>query len=297
VAAAFLVQNVGLFTGVGAGFGNAVAGGFAGGVVGTGTLEGGVHGAFGAALFFGAGSFADIAGGGAQFGPWAQGGAGRAGAHAVAGCISASVSGGGCGPGALSAGFAELANPFPKTDPGAELVARAVIGGTASMIGGGSFANGAITASFAYLFNQMAHQGRDPLDRHNREVDRLIQEDIAKGYTLVGTNVRVTMDGQTRVYDYVVYDPVTEVNLAKEVKTTLASTVFLNPRQVEFDVSLTMRGGTASQTGIFIQGVGYEAVCFMCSSLDVRGTVRANALEAAGVPIIRTNRPGIYERR
>ena len=143
----------------------------------------------------------------------------------------------------------------------------------------------------------MEHSGGDPLSRHNAEVNRLISEDIAQGYSLVGTNVRVEMDGQVRVYDYVIRDPVADVNIAKEVKTTLFSTVFLNPRQVDFDVSLTMRGGTVSQSGTFIQGVAYEAVCFMCSALDVRGTLRARALEAAQIPIVRSTRPGIYERQ
>jgi RHS repeat-associated protein len=126
-------------------FANALAGGFAGGVVGSGTLEGGVHGAFSGALFYGAGSFAGYMG-------WARGSAGSVFAHAAAGCISASASGGKCGEGASSAGFSELANPYIKGSPGTQLVAHAVIGGTAAAIGGGKFSNGAVTASFAYLY-------------------------------------------------------------------------------------------------------------------------------------------------
>lgn len=152
---------------------------------------------------------------------------------------------------------------------------------------------------FKYLFNQLQHSGRDPLSRHDAEVERLIGEDMSKGYSLRGTGVRVTIDGQTRVYDYVIYDPVADVNIGKEVKTTLFSTVFVNPMQVAFDVRLVAQGGAFSDSGLFIRGVGYHAVCFLCNvvDLDVRSYLRTNALEAAGIPIIRSNRPGIYERR
>lgn len=225
----------------------------------------------------------------------------KIGAHALIGCASAAAGGGECAAGAAGAAAAKGitlgASELGIKSAEGQYVLAAVAGGTASQLAGGRFANGALTAAFGYLFNQAGQSGRDPLDRHNLEVDRLIGEDIAKGYTLVDISVRVEMDGQLRVYDYVIHDPIAGVNLAKEVKTTLFSTVFLSLRQVDFDVSLTMRGGAFSTSGIFIRGVGYEAVCFMCSRLNVRSTLRSNALESAGIPIVRSNRPGVYERR
>src|SRR6266513_235531 len=207
-----------------------LGGAMAGALLG-GNLESAALGAFTGGAFAGVGDL------------WPSG-LGNVAGHAAVGCASGLMSGGGCGSGALSAGFGAAATPFISSwGIVGGSVASAVIGGTASVLGGGKFANGATTAAFGYLFNQAAHSGGDPLSRHNAEVDRLIQEDIGKGYTLAGTNVRVQMDGQLRIYDYVIYDPVADVNIAKEVKTTLFSTVFLNPRQVEFDVSLTMRGG------------------------------------------------------
>ncbi len=126
---------------------NAVAGGFAGGVVGTGTLEGGVHGAVSATLFTLAGNF----------GPADVISPERIGAHAMAGCISAEMSGDQCGSGALAAGVAKAATfAIDGLDPIGKGIAVSVIGGTASTIGGGKFANGAQTAAYGYLFNELS---------------------------------------------------------------------------------------------------------------------------------------------
>jgi len=286
----------GLFNPKTYGWQEAAVAGFAYGATSTGTFKGGVQGAFTAWMFFETGSYIQ---GNLQ---WDTPGgidyanlAGAVALHGVVGCVSSYAGGGKCGAGFLSAAFSKAATPWTgKMDMPTGTLVSAVIGGTASELGGGKFANGAVTAAFGYLFNQRAHSGQDPLNRHNAEVDRLISEDIGKGYTFVATDVRVQMDGQLRVYDYVIYDPVKDVYIGKEVKTTLFDTVFLNPRQVEFDVSLTMRGGTFSESGIFIRGVAYEAVCFMCEWADVRGTLRARALEAADIPIVRSTRPGVY---
>jgi hypothetical protein len=71
------------------------------------------------------------------------------------------MSGGGCGSGALSAGFSAAATPFVSSfGVVGGTVASAVIGGTASVMGGGKFANGAQTGAFGYLFNYCAHGGQ-----------------------------------------------------------------------------------------------------------------------------------------
>lgn len=134
------------------GWQNAMAGGFAGGFVGSGgDFKAGLQGAFSASLFFGAGSFS-------QYQGWLDGDLGKVLAHAAAGCVGAAAGGGSCGSGALSAGFAEgVGGNLKYESPAADFIMRTVIGGTASVLGGGKFANGAQTAAFGYLFNHCAH--------------------------------------------------------------------------------------------------------------------------------------------
>jgi hypothetical protein len=101
--------------------------------------------------------------------------------HAVAGCISASASGGSCGSGALSAGFAEgVGGNLPKSSAEVGVLEHAVLGGVGSMIGGGKFANGSVTGAFGYLFNQLAHE-QPPIgvsEQEQRQVD-LVADDKA----------------------------------------------------------------------------------------------------------------------
>jgi len=140
-AGVFLGQPGGL---LGGSFAGAVAtGGITGGIssgwdgVGPGMLSGG--------LFYGAGFVGE------------ELSLARVGAHAVAGCIGASASGGDCGSGALSAGFAQFAGPrLPNLGDYGNAIARAILGGTASVLGGGKFESGAMTGAFGYLFNEMA---------------------------------------------------------------------------------------------------------------------------------------------
>ncbi|MRR51414.1 MAG: type IV secretion protein Rhs [Rhodocyclaceae bacterium] len=129
---------------------NSAVAGFAAGAIQTGSLQGGLQGAFSGVLFAGAGKLAGLAGFGEDT-------LGRAMFHAGAGCLSAEASGGDCGRGALSAGFTKFvgANTMPANpDRLLETIRWAAIGGTASVIGGGKFANGAVTGSFQYLVNQ-----------------------------------------------------------------------------------------------------------------------------------------------
>jgi hypothetical protein len=105
-----------------------------------------------AGLFYGAGSLTEGFPGGSF---------GKVMAHAAAGCVGASATGGDCGNGALSAGFAEFAGPKFGNDWNAagQTFKYAVLGGTASVLGGGKFQNGAMTGAFGYLFNCSAHPG------------------------------------------------------------------------------------------------------------------------------------------
>ena len=78
-------------------------------------------------------------------------------AHAAVGCGSAIVSGGKCGPGALSGAAGSFATPLTNGLSVEEgLVVTTTAGGFASVAGGGKFGNGAVTAAFGYLFNAFA---------------------------------------------------------------------------------------------------------------------------------------------
>ena len=136
-----------------------VASGFASGGIAGGNIQSALQGAFSAALFFGVGTAFEAGNiGSTTFGSAA--GAAKVAAHAAVGCASATMAGGSCGQGALSAGFAEAAGNsglMPKGFVGG-LVGRMIVGGIASRLGGGKFENGALTAAFGYLYNFVAHK-------------------------------------------------------------------------------------------------------------------------------------------
>jgi len=154
-------------------FAQAAIAGFAGGAVSTGTVKGGLQGAFSAMVFFQAGDLIKGVGVFSQ-GPLSGGISselGQIAVHGVAGCVTSVASEGKCGPGALSAAFAKTVSFAPGMqqmtgskkleDVAMATAVSAVVGGTASVLGGGKFANGAQTGAFSYLFNQYTHY-RDP---------------------------------------------------------------------------------------------------------------------------------------
>lgn len=120
------------------------------GYIATGTLNGALNGAATAGMFYGIGTAfpGDVSPGLNTLG------------HAAVGCASASLSGGDCGNGALSAsaGAAWTNYGYHSASFEANLISTTVVGGTASVLGGGKFGNGAQTAAFGYLFNECAHR-------------------------------------------------------------------------------------------------------------------------------------------
>ncbi|MCG6117527.1 MAG: hypothetical protein MEQ07_04945 [Aquimonas sp.] len=153
-----------------------MAGGFAAGAVQSGSLKGGLYGAFSGALFFGIGSYFDA---GTQASAWARTGdklntIGRVSkivAHGSAGGITSSLQGGKFAHGFASAGFSEAAGPLTQgiETQAARGVVHAMIGGTASSLSGGKFANGAVTAAMSFAFNTMAHEGASQASRREQE--------------------------------------------------------------------------------------------------------------------------------
>ena len=162
------------------------------GAVSTGTLHGGLYGAFSAAVFFGIGTgFSKLAynGGGDVFGTGLSSGefSAKVLAHGVAGGVMSRLQGGKFGDGFLSAGVAELSSPMidnigpGRMDPSyapARVAVAAVVGGTTSAITGGKFANGAITAAFGRAFNSELHR---PVPISDAEKQMLDNKDLA-GY-------------------------------------------------------------------------------------------------------------------
>ena len=161
VGSIFMPYLAPIFTKLGA----AMLIGFVSGAVSTGTIQGGLVGAFSAGMFYGIGSaFGRMAA--------ANGGSltatqtlGKILSHGVAGGVMSRLQGGKFGSGFLSAGFVELAGPMISKVPGGaagQVAAAAIIGGTASVLSGGKFANGALTGAFSYAFNRLAHEGDEP---------------------------------------------------------------------------------------------------------------------------------------
>src|SRR5258706_1162417 len=129
----------------------AIAGGFAAGGINGGNLDSAISGAFSAMLFSGAGDLGSAWG-------LSEGSLQKASLHAIAGCASASISGGSCGRGAASAGFAQVVGPVFQTNSFVgNLVTRSIVGAAASRIAGGRAQEGAVIAAFAYLFNECGH--------------------------------------------------------------------------------------------------------------------------------------------
>ena len=155
VVAYFTGEYVGTTLGAESAVG-AAAGGFAGGMVSSGgNINSGFQGAASAWMFYEVGSTWDAKGNPT----------GNVAGHAAVGCISATMGGGNCGSGALSAGIADYATlNMPDVLKGNDKIALqtayvAVVGGTTSVMSGGKFENGAETAAFGYLFNELLHQG------------------------------------------------------------------------------------------------------------------------------------------
>jgi hypothetical protein len=145
------------------GFASAAAAGFAAGGIQGGNIESAVYGAFSAVVFYGVGQSANLLADKYGTAFWGSGSPGRVVLHGAAGCASASVAGGSCGHGAISAAFAEAAGPNVSSVTGGNKVAgfvgAVVAGGGAARLAGGKFANGAATGAFSYLFNDLSHFG------------------------------------------------------------------------------------------------------------------------------------------
>jgi RHS repeat-associated protein len=162
------------------------AGGFAGGLVGSGgDFRSGVNGAVTGGLMGWAGGV-----GGSES-------VGRYAAHAVAGCASGELSGGGCARGSVSAMAGHWGtNLTSDLDLFSQFTATTILGGSTSLIAGGTFKDGARTAIYGYLFNYCAHNGC--FEKPFSFWDARDQWRNGKGSTVTGVHAsEIDLDGAT----------------------------------------------------------------------------------------------------
>ncbi|MBS0458436.1 MAG: RHS repeat-associated core domain-containing protein [Proteobacteria bacterium] len=146
-------------------FANVVAG-FVAGAIGSGSLKGGLTGAFSAGLFYGIGTqFKDLAEAEKETSLTAGEEAAKVLEHGIAGGVMSVLQGGKFGNGFISAGVTEaFSGPISHLDAGnlgvsaERVVAASIVGGTASQLTGGKFADGAITGAFSQAFNDEKHK-------------------------------------------------------------------------------------------------------------------------------------------
>ena len=141
----------------------------------TGTLKGGLEGAFSAMLFFGiSGSY-----GGSDM-------MSRAIASGVGGGIISELQGGKFGHGFASAGVGSLAGNFAgKVDQNVGIsikrtVVAALAGGTASAVTGGKFGNGALTGAMSQAFGDWAQQASAAEASTNQFGDSISYEEASE---------------------------------------------------------------------------------------------------------------------
>jgi hypothetical protein len=129
--------------------------------------------------------------------------------------------------------------------------------------------------------------------RHQRGVDASIADHVAKGFEIVDHGPRaVDVPGflWPRLYDYIIQDPVTGRYYGVEVKTTIMSTIRLDPKQVEKDAVVVALGAKVRLLeNVELSGVSYSVYCFGCEAFDVRSAVLLSILQNAGVSVV----PGI----
>jgi hypothetical protein len=167
---------------------------FVSGYVSTGTLQGGLFGAFSAAVFYGIGTkFQQIqAANGADFkGVFGTGLTGdqfanKVLSHGVAGGVMSRLQGGKFGHGFLSAGVAELSAPMiagigngAQSAAPARVAVAALVGGTVSEVTGGKFGNGALQAAFSAAFNDALHGYTEDAEIGRLVHDRIYENELA----------------------------------------------------------------------------------------------------------------------
>lgn len=97
------------------------------------------------------------------------------------------------------------------------------------------------------------------------------------------------------VYDFIVTDPVGGLSTGIEVKTTIGSSIFLDPAQVEKDRVVADIGGYAVKTRLIVESVAYHAYCFECAPglLGIQSATLYVSMLFHGIPVI----PGSLGRK
>ena len=190
-----------------------VAGGFAAGSIQSGTVKGGLYGAFGAAAFFGVGTAFQNA-------QWAQQAqyasiarVAKTVSHGMVGGVMSDLQGGKFGHGFLSAGATQAISPQIDrigSVPG-RVVAAAALGGSVSAATGGKFANGAITGVFSQAFNDLVHEGISKANASRRAAQGMA---VAKELEQVASGLRFdTLDQAEEMFYFLTEIPTRQLGL------------------------------------------------------------------------------------
>lgn len=191
----------------------AVAGGFVAGAISTGSIEGGLWGAFSAAITFGVAS---------AFSP---GTPGYVVGNGAAGGVLTELQGGKFGHGFVAAAASAAINPAIKDlSIGTRIAIRAAVGGSVSKVTGGNFANGASAAAFQAMTEQVVassavalsekgtktpHNILDP-DNHRFEKNQGLARQISmrerNGVVYISSLIKVRNEGPFWFPDYFVDD-------------------------------------------------------------------------------------------
>ncbi|MGE3729971.1 MAG: RHS repeat-associated core domain-containing protein [Lysobacterales bacterium] len=185
----------------------AAATGFVAGVITSGTLQGGLFGAFSAVLFHGIGEYFDnlakinisdgVFGSGLTVNQFAS----KVLSHAIAGGIMNRLQGGKFGDGFAGAGVTQALSPaigrVNSSNRGfspLRVAVAAMVGGTASAAGGGKFANGAVTAAFSRGYNDEFHNLWDKASKAVSDGIDHAKDNIERALSILSSPERVLDD-------------------------------------------------------------------------------------------------------
>lgn len=227
--------------------------GFVSGTIASGSIQGGLWGAFAGAVFFGIGSgFQEMARVNSMpegvFGTGLTGPqfAGQVLSHATAGGVISVMQGGKFGHGFASAGISKAGTPATETIRSglARGVVHTLIGGTVSAASGGKFANGAVTAALAFAFNSSAHSARKKSIAER--ADELLTEAMRGEVSWPTDHSTVTSGYGLRKH------PITGISRlhnGSDIRARLGASIYATQEGVVVQINLDPRGGNQ----IFVQ--------------------------------------------
>lgn len=141
-----------------------------------------------------------------------------------------------------------------------------------------------------------AFNGVGPNAQHKAAVDHAIELYQAHGFAIVSagpTVVDIPGFATPRVFDFIVLDPVSQLYIGVEVKTTMYDTINFDSSQVDKDVAIYETGGWTRVPSRFkISRVAYEAFCAFCPMVNFGRASLTLRLYEAGIRVRTYQYPG-----